>query len=140
MTAYLAEALQAEGWTAHTPLGPFTKGAWELGFDTSHWMILSTKDNPRVFDVPLPDQYHVGWTVNLVEHLCRVEDERVRLRMALGAIRDMSGVAEAGRAAATGALAECYHSWLINVGIPEGHLGRVFCPICGRRAAEPESP
>ena len=134
----LAEALQAKGWTAQTPRGPFTKGDWELDFDTSHWMIVSSRANPRVIDVPAPDEYHAAWIVNLVEHLCRMEDERVRLHRALMAIREMPGAGVEARAAAVGALAGCYHKWLINVEVPEGQLGRVFCPICGR-AAEPDA-
>ena len=132
------EGLQAKGWTAHTPRGPFTKGDWELDFDTSHWMIASSRANPRVFDIPLPDEYHAGWTVNLIEHLFRMEDELVRLRVALGAIRDVSGAGDPTRAAAE-ALAGCYHRWLINVEVPEGQPGRVFCPICGGRATEPDA-
>ena len=128
----LAEKLQAKGWTAHTPRGPFTKGDWELDFDTSHWMTVSSRANPRVFDVPAPDDYHAGWTANLIEHLCRMEDERVRLREALALIRE-SPTEEVARAAAVAALARCYHRWLLNVEVAEGQFGRVFCPICGRR-------
>ena len=135
----LAEALQAKGWTAHTPRGPFTKGDWSLDFATSHWLIVSSRANPRVFDVPAPDEYHAAWAANLVEHLCRMEDERVRLRRALGAIQELPGAGEAAHASAAGALAACYHRWLINVEVPQGQYGRVFCPICGQRAAEPEA-
>jgi hypothetical protein len=134
----LADALQAKGWMAHTPQGPFTKGDWELDFDTSHWMIVSSRTNPRVFDVPVPDEYHTAWAVNLIEHLCQMEDERGRLREALAAIRDMPGARAEARSAATDALGRCYHRWLVNVEVAERHMGRVLCPICGRTAAEPE--
>jgi hypothetical protein len=127
------------GWTVHTPRGPFTKADWELDFDTGDWLIVSSRANPRVFDVPAPDEYHAGWAANLVEHLCRMEGERARLRNALGTIRDLPAAGDAAHALAAGALAGCYHTWRINVEIPEGQLGRVFCPICGRRAAEPEA-
>jgi hypothetical protein len=135
----LADALQTKGWRAHTPRGPFTKGDWALDFDTSHWLIVSSRANPRVFDVPAPDEYHAVWAANLVEHLCRREDERVRLREALLAIREMPVAGDSARAAAAAALAGCYHRWLVNSEVGQGQLGRVFCPICGQRAAEPEA-
>jgi hypothetical protein len=135
----LVDALQAKGWTVHTPWGPFTKGEWELDFDTSHWMIVSCRTNPRVFDVPVPDEYHSDWTVNLIEHLCRVEEERGRLRVAIRTIRDMPGVGAEASSIAAEALERCYHRWLVNFQVTEGQFGRVFCPNCGRVAAETDA-
>ena len=132
----LAEALQAKGWTAHTPQEPFTKGDWSLDFDTSHWLIVSSRANPRVFDVPAPDEYHAAWAANLVEHLCRMEDELVRLRKALSEIRDTSDVGDSAHTTAAKALGCCYHRWLVNMGVSEGRVGRVYCPICGQTEAE----
>ncbi len=64
----IAAALQAKGWTARTSEGPFLKGDWVLDVDTRHWMIVSSKGIPRVFDVPVPvDRYMVAWTVNAVD-------------------------------------------------------------------------
>jgi len=134
----LPDALQARGWTVHTPHGPFTKNGWKIDFDTSNWMIVSSRVNPRVFDVPVPDEYHARWTANLIEHLCQEEDERVRLRAVIEAIHGMPGVGSEARSTASNALERCYHRWLVNVEVVEGHLGRLFCPICGQRAARPD--
>jgi hypothetical protein len=128
------EALEAKGWTAN-----YTKGGWSIVFDTSSWMIVSTESNPRVFDIHVPGEYESRWTVNLIEHLCRMEDERGRLRKALEAIRDMPGAGDAARSSAAEALRRCYHNWLVNVSVPDGQLGRLFCPICGQLAAGPEA-
>ncbi len=75
--------------------------------------------------------------VNVIEHLCRMEDERARLRSALAAIGNMPGAGDAARTAAV-ALGQCYHRWLVNVEVPDGQADRVFCPVCGRTAAAPE--
>jgi hypothetical protein len=127
-----AEALRAKGWT-ETTLWEYAKGDWQVGFDTSSWMIVSTKSNPRVFDVNVPGHLESGWTVNLIEHLCRMEDERHRLREVLKTIRDNPGSGEEARSTALGALQQCYHGWLVNVDVPEGEMGRVYCAVCGQK-------
>jgi hypothetical protein len=90
-----ANDLTNRGWTDSRPLSDYAKGNWSIVFDTSSWMIVSTECNPRVFDVPVPGQNESRWTVNLIEHLCRMEDERARLRKALEMVRDLSGADEA---------------------------------------------
>jgi hypothetical protein len=129
------DGLKARGWTDNRPDSDYAKGGWAILFDTSSWMIVSTESNPRAFDVHVPGEDESGWTVNLIEHLCRMEDERLRLRKALEGIRGMAGAGEAARSAAAEALAQCYHSWLVNVDVSEGQTGRLDCPICGQVAA-----
>jgi hypothetical protein len=131
-----ADDLKAKGWTEIIRLQEYVKGDWNIGFDTGHWMIVETKNNPRVSDVPLPDDYTSRWTVNLIEHLCRMEDERNRLRKALETIRDDPACGETGRSAAALALKECYHRCLVNLEIPKGQKGRLYCCICGYTADE----
>jgi hypothetical protein len=126
------KTLKAKGWTEIAKLWEYAKGDWKIDFDTSDWMIVSNKNNPRVFDVHLPGDYESAWTVNLIEHLCRMEDERCRLRKALEGIRDDSASEQHARSAAKEALARCYHAWLVDVNIPEGQTGRVYCQICGQ--------
>jgi hypothetical protein len=126
-----SDDLKAKGWTEIAELWEYAKGDWKIDFDTGHWMIVSNKNNPRVFDVHLPGNYESAWTVNLIEHLCKIEDERYRLRKALETIRD-STADERVRSTAKEALDQCYHSWLVNVKIPDGAMGRVYCPICGQ--------
>lgn len=81
------DKLEANGWIKIDG-GPYMKGDWVVEEDTSSWLWVSTKDDQRVFDVHMPADYESGWTVNLIEHLCRMEDERLRLRSVLESIRD----------------------------------------------------
>jgi hypothetical protein len=96
-------------------------------------MIVSTKSNPRVFDVHVPGTYESAWTVNLIEHLCSMEDERHRLREVLATIRDNPGSGVEAPSTAMGALQQCYHSWLVNLDVPDGQMGRVYCIVCGQK-------
>jgi hypothetical protein len=124
--------LRARGWTEIAELWEYAKGDWKIDFDTGHWMIVSNKNNPRVFDVHLPGNYESVWTVNLIEHLCEMEDERHRLRKALETIRDQPISDQAARLTAQAALEQCYHSWLVDMSVPVGQIGRVYCLICGQ--------
>lgn len=127
MTEHPAErfelVLKRKGWRTISS-GHLTKGDWRIIFNTGIWMVLQTASNPRTFDVAVPDAYQSEWTVNLIEHLARIEDERTRLRAALAAIRDDPGAAPSAVSAASAALAKCYHTWL------DGGTGK-HCPICG---------
>jgi hypothetical protein len=124
--------LKAKGWTEITELWEYAKSDWKIDFDTGHWMIVSNKHNPRVFSVHLPRDYESAWTVNLIEHLCKMEDERHRLRKALEGIRDNPKSAQEVHATAQAALEQCYHSWLVNTKLADGEPGKVYCPICGQ--------
>ena len=123
-------ALKARGWS-EAGLWEYAKGSWKVGFDTGSWMIVSTENNERVFDVHVPGHYESAWTVNLVEHLCQMDDERHRLRKALEQTRDNVTSGAEAAAIAVEALQQCYHSWRVNVEIPEDQKGRIYCPICG---------
>lgn len=127
------DELQARGWSEVAKDWEYAKGTWSLCFDTGHWMIVATSDNPRVFTVPAPTGHESAWTANLIEHLCRMEDERQRLRHAL---EDIDKVARADgqvRSLAQGALRQCYHSWLVNVKVADGQMGRLYCSVCGKQ-------
>jgi hypothetical protein len=82
-----ADKLKAKGWT-QTDSGNFVKNDRTIEFDTGSWLMLSSATNPRVFDVPVPGEYESTWTVNLIEHLFRVDEETRRLRAALEQIRE----------------------------------------------------
>jgi hypothetical protein len=127
-----ADELEQNGWTVMSDSWGYEKGEWKLYYDTSSWMILETKTNPRVFDIHVPGEYESHWTVNLIEHLCRMEDERHRLREALERIREDESGDDVVRSIAKDALEQCYHRWLINPKIAAGQPGRVYCPICKR--------
>ena len=132
----LGRLLEHRGWTVGRRGFDFLKGNWRVFFDTSSWMILETEHNPRTMDVAVPDDYRAGWTVNLIEHLASMEDERHRLRAALTVIRDDPASGPAAQSVAAAALTECYHGWLLD---PAEHDSDVpadasyRCPICGAR-------
>jgi hypothetical protein len=129
----LADELKAKGWT-EKGMGWYVKGDWAVEMDTSSWMIVSTKSNPRIFDVHVPSAYESGWTANLIDHLCAMEEERHRLRAVLEAIRDNPSEA---RETAINALRQCYHRWLVNLQVPEDQIGRQYCVICGALSSRP---
>ncbi len=111
--------------------GGFAKGDWEAWFDTSSWMGLETSYSARVgVDVHVPGDYESPWTVRLIEHLFKMEDERQRLREALEKIRDDTTAGQAAHSVARESLEQCYHTWLVNTQVPESQPGRFYCPIC----------
>jgi hypothetical protein len=128
----LVRQLRAKGWT-ETARWEYTKGDWKVLFDTSSWMIVSTKFNRIAPDVHVSGDYESAWTANLIEHLCRMEDERHRLRAALATIRDDASSSEGARSTAAVALEGCYHTWLVNLEVPEGETGRLYCAVCGQK-------
>jgi hypothetical protein len=81
-------ALKTHGWTELAAEWEYAKGDWHIEFDTGHWMIVSTKRNSRVFDVPVPGELDAAWTVKLIEHLCRMDDELRQLREAVERIQE----------------------------------------------------
>ncbi len=99
-----ADVLKQHDWAEIVKLWEYAKGDWKVHFDTSSWMIVETKSNPRVFDIHVPGDYESEWTVNLIEHLCRMEDERHRLREALEKIRDDNASDPMARSRAKAAL------------------------------------
>jgi hypothetical protein len=69
------EVLKENGWSENGNKWCYIKGTWNLVFDTSSWIEVGTKNNPRVFDVAVPEQRLEKWTLNLIEHLCKTDDE-----------------------------------------------------------------
>lgn len=131
----LFAVLEQHGWTAYR--GAVVKGGWRLLRDNDPWLVLQTQHNERAFDVGVADSYFVPWMANLVEHLARMEDERARLRATLESIKADSASGPTTHAAATAALAECYHTWLVDITGPRYGTGSstasVYCPVCGLR-------
>jgi hypothetical protein len=114
--------------------------SWIALFDTSSWIEVGTEHNPRVFDVPVPlSEREAAWTANLIEHLCKMEDERYRLRSALETITAAESTANA-HAIATTSLAECYHTWLVNMEVGRASPARLGCPVCRQTRAESIEP
>lgn len=95
---YIDAALRAKGWTGRTGL-EYKKGAWEVVFDTSSWM-MTFSAGTRLFDVHVPSEYEARWTANLIEHLCATADENAHLRAALEKVR-LSGSLDEARGYAT---------------------------------------
>lgn len=73
------EYLRREGWEERRPSW-LQKGDWVVVFDPGGWLIVGTAGNPRVFDVPTPDEERHLWTLDLIEHLCATDDELRKLR------------------------------------------------------------
>ncbi len=124
--------LKKAGWT-QIESWEYAKGNWRVLFDTSSWMIVSTGSNPRTSDVHVPGGSEAGWTVNLIEHLCKIEDERYRLREAIAGIRDDPASGTEVQSSAAAALEQCYHTWLVDTDVPMDQPGRLYCPVCGQR-------
>jgi hypothetical protein len=74
------EKLIQSGWNELVELIHYRKGQWEVFFDTSSWIEVSTSNTPRVFDVAVPEPSLEAWTINLIEHLCKTDDELTSLR------------------------------------------------------------
>jgi len=68
-------ALKGDGWLEVQDAICYEKGNWVLTFDTSSWIEVGTKNNPRIFDVPVPEGNRERWTLNLIEHLCKTDDK-----------------------------------------------------------------
>ena len=67
------DTLVSNGWSETSPRRwEYQKGAWFLSFDTSRWMELGTKNNPRVKDVEVPaSQTDFQATLDEIERLRR---------------------------------------------------------------------
>ena len=70
----IANALKNAGWVELQELVSYRKGSWQLLFDTSSWIEVGTESTPRIFDVPVPEPRLEQWCVNLIEHLCTMDD------------------------------------------------------------------
>ncbi|HEY5757653.1 MAG TPA: hypothetical protein VIU34_17615 [Steroidobacter sp.] len=66
--------LQENGWRMAAP-ATYSKGSWRVFFDTSAWIEVGTERNPRIFDVPVPERGRERWTLELIEHLCRTDQQ-----------------------------------------------------------------
>jgi len=71
----LLKHLKEKGWQEVHHDTEYRKGSWFVIRDTSHWWMVGTEANSRIFDVPEPTEYTAPWTVNLIEHLCKTDDK-----------------------------------------------------------------
>lgn len=69
------KTLREHHWNEVAYNWEYRKGDWVVRRDSSSWWIVGTKSNPRIFDVPEPSSTTAVWTVNLIEHLCEVDDK-----------------------------------------------------------------
>lgn len=72
--------LENAGWVAQQESVQYRKGNWVITFDTSNWIEVGTTANPRIFDVPVPEQRLEQWSVNLIEYLCKTDDQVQKLK------------------------------------------------------------
>ncbi len=63
--------LQRRGWAEVKPGVEYQKGDWEIVFDTSRWMEISTATCPRLVDIEVPEQAHeFDRTIDRIEERC----------------------------------------------------------------------
>lgn len=67
--------LKENNWSEVAYNWEYRKGNWVIKRDTGSWWIVGTQSNPRIFDVPEPTSITAVWTVNLIEHLCKMDDK-----------------------------------------------------------------
>jgi hypothetical protein len=79
MNLKFLNTLKENGWVEVDGDWEYRKGGWFILRDTGSWWMAGTVNTPRVFDVSEPHG-NEGWTVNLIEHLCKCDDELVQLR------------------------------------------------------------
>ncbi|MHA3916504.1 hypothetical protein [Halovulum sp. GXIMD14793] len=66
--------MKSRGWVNGKHQYELLKGDWIILFDTSSWIEVGTRTEPRVFDVPVPAKNLMQWTENLISHLCKTSD------------------------------------------------------------------
>jgi len=71
----LSKVLISRGWKLSSRPWTLEKGSWEIVFDTSSWLELSTPHTPRLFDIPVPKNGLETWTAKLIEHLFLCDDK-----------------------------------------------------------------
>ena len=112
MKKSLIYTLKENEWIEVKEDWEYRKGNWVVLRDTSSWWIICTKSNPRVFDIHEPSEYESKWTVNLIEHLCKMEDERSNLRRCLEYIQNSTRETQIIELTKM-TLEKCYHNWII---------------------------
>ncbi len=75
------ELLIESEWREHEPF-TFRKANWLIVFGTSAWLEVGTDKTPRLFDVPVPHDGGEQWTLSLINHLCKTDDELQRITQA----------------------------------------------------------
>jgi rubrerythrin len=122
MEKSLTKTLKENGWIEVKEDWEYRKKNWIVLRDTSSWWMVGTNSNPRVFDVHEPMEYESKWTTELIEHLCKMEDERTRLRKCLEYIESSTNETHTSELSKK-ILEECYHTWLVI-------NNKLHCPVC----------
>jgi len=66
-------------------------------------------------------EHESKWITNLIEHLCKMENERTRLRKSLEYIQNSTKKTQTSEL--TKKTLECYHTWLVI-------NNQLHCPVC----------
>lgn len=74
MNLTFLNALKENNWIEVSYDWEYRKGEWIILRDTSSWWMIETTSISRVFDFPEPNDHTAPWTVNLIEHLCSLEE------------------------------------------------------------------
>ncbi|QDU11862.1 hypothetical protein V202x_52870 [Gimesia aquarii] len=67
--------LTANGWTETTKSVHYTKIHWQIIFDTSSWIEVGTKNNTRIFDMPVPKSNDYESVLSHIEQVCEADDQ-----------------------------------------------------------------
>ncbi len=62
-------ATDRHGWV-------WVKGRWKVVFDTSSWLEIYS-GSYRVYEVPVLQERHADWTLQLIGHLLTLHDEAI---------------------------------------------------------------
>ena len=77
MNKLFLAALKNNQWMEISNDWEYRKGEWLITRDTgSWWMIINSKTSFRGFDFPEPTDHTATWTVNLIEHLCKLYEQK----------------------------------------------------------------
>lgn len=84
METLFLKRLKENNWTEVVFDTEYRKGSWFIVRDTGSWWMVGTENNSRVFDVPEPSDYTATWTINLIEHLCKMDEQVSKVTQANG--------------------------------------------------------
>ena len=125
------EALVKAGWKQTGGFfSDLIKGEWRIWFDTTSWCNIDTKHYPSINEIHVPNKYELAWTIQLIEHLCNLEDERFHLMQTLNYIAKAPTASENVRYLVNERLSKCYHSYR---GILDKNNKKYtwHCHVCG---------
>ena len=75
MNSVFLTKLKENNWIEVSDDWEYKKGNWRILRDTGSWWMIESSPNHRLFDFPEPTDSTAPWTVNLIEHLCILNEK-----------------------------------------------------------------